>query len=103
MLLSITSSSLVNAMVCPFSDTSKFIVSPSLASASAWRSEPGPLSLVLVTVITFARAEITAVQTSAKQIRAHRLRRADRQVPFFFIGESYGRGAGVGRGRGDGV
>ena len=27
------------------------IVSPLLASASAWRNEPGPLSLVLVTLV----------------------------------------------------
>jgi hypothetical protein len=35
--------------------TAKLIVSPSFASASAWRNEPAPLSLVLVTVIVSAR------------------------------------------------
>src|SRR5437762_1248440 len=34
--------------------TAKSIVSPSLASASTWRNEPGPLSLVLVTVMVLA-------------------------------------------------
>ena len=32
--------------------TAKSIVSPSFESASAWRNEPGPLSFVLVTVMT---------------------------------------------------
>ncbi|PYL71148.1 MAG: hypothetical protein DMF26_20010 [Verrucomicrobia bacterium] len=52
-LLSITSSPLVKLMV-PL--TAKLMVSPSLASASAWRNEPGPLSFRLVTVMMFAGA-----------------------------------------------
>jgi hypothetical protein len=37
-------------MVCPFNDELKLIVSPSTASATAWRSEPEPLSFVFITV-----------------------------------------------------
>jgi len=49
--LSITSSSLVSPMFRPFRLESKMIVSPLCASASAWRNDPGPLSLVLVTLV----------------------------------------------------
>src|SRR5262249_55522473 len=43
------------------------IVSPSFAIASASRKEPGPSSLVLVTVIVVARAEIVRAQAQIKQ------------------------------------
>ena len=49
MLLSTSSSPAVNPIV-PV--TAKLIMSPLFASASAWRNEPGPLSSVLVTVMT---------------------------------------------------
>jgi hypothetical protein len=48
----IASSAVVNVTVA--TEGSKLIVSPSWASASACRSEPGPLSFVLVTVIVVA-------------------------------------------------
>ena len=51
-LLSIASSAVVSVTV--FTEGSKLIVSPSWASASACRSEPGPLSFPLVTVIVVA-------------------------------------------------
>src|SRR6516225_4813534 len=51
MFLSITSSEVVSPMFRPFSIESNWMVSPLLASASAWRNEPGPLSLVLVTLV----------------------------------------------------
>jgi len=54
MLLFTRSWLLVSVIACPLSDGSKLIVSPLTASASAWRNEPGPLSLVLVTVIVAA-------------------------------------------------
>ena len=44
------------------------IVSPSFASASAWRNEPRPLSLVLLTMIVVARADIVRAQARIKQI-----------------------------------
>jgi hypothetical protein len=59
--LSIASSPLVSPIV-PV--TAKVIVSPSLASTSAWRNEPGPLSFVLVTVMVVAYTGIAAVQSS---------------------------------------
>src|SRR5215472_3289186 len=46
------------------------IASKSLAAASAARSEPGPLSLVLVTVIVVARAAIVIAKNSAMAIGA---------------------------------
>src|SRR5204863_9977882 len=46
------------------------IVSPSFAIASAWRNEPRPLSLVLLTMIVVARAEIVRAQARVKQIAA---------------------------------
>ena len=49
--LLIASSPVVSPIVRPFSARSKLIVAPSLASASAWRNEPGPLSFVLVTIV----------------------------------------------------
>jgi hypothetical protein len=70
MFLSIASSALVRLMVCPLSAGSKLIVSPSVASASAWRSEPAPLSCVLVTVMVAAYAAIAIAQSSATQIAA---------------------------------
>ena len=69
MFLSMASSALVRLMVCPLSAGSKLIVSP-LFAASAWRSEPAPLSFVLVTVIVAARAAIAIAQSSATQIAA---------------------------------
>jgi len=51
-------------MVWPFSDELKLIMSPSTASASAWRSEPAPLSLVLVTVIV-AASVLNAIRHNA--------------------------------------
>ena len=53
MLLVMTSSAVVSVTI--FTEGSKLIVSPSWASASAWRSEPGPLSFVLVTVMYVGR------------------------------------------------
>jgi hypothetical protein len=53
------------------------IVSPSFAIANASRNEPGPLSLVLVTVMMFAWAEIGAAQIRIKQIRTPRLEQVD--------------------------
>ena len=44
------------------------IVSPLLAMTSAWRSEPGPLSLVLLTTMVVACAGIVRAQTKGKQI-----------------------------------
>src|ERR1051326_3286711 len=66
MFLSITSSPLVKLMV-PF--TPKLIVSPSFASASAWRNEPGPLSFRLVTVMMLAGARRAIRCASANGIR----------------------------------
>ena len=43
------------------------IVSPSFATARAWRIEPGPLSLVLVTTITVACAESASAQANVRQ------------------------------------
>src|SRR5437762_1905667 len=74
MFLLITSSPLVRPMM-PV--TAKVIVSPSFASASACRNEPGPPSLVLVTVMMFASADTAAAQTSPKQIGAHRVKKTD--------------------------
>src|SRR5439155_16726439 len=68
MFLSIASSALVRLMVCPLSAGSKLIVSPSFASASAWRSEPEPLSFMLMTVMVAAYAAIAIGQSSATQI-----------------------------------
>ena len=59
-----TSWPLVSVMVWPFSDELKLIMSPSTASASAWRSEPAPLSLVLVTVIV-AASVLNAIRHNA--------------------------------------
>ena len=49
---------LVSVIFCPLSDESKLIVSPSFTLTSAWRSEPGPLSLVLMTVIVSVDAAL---------------------------------------------
>jgi hypothetical protein len=57
-------------MVCPLSAGSKLIVSPSFASASAWRSEPILLSPVFVTVMMAAYAAIAIAQRSATQLAA---------------------------------
>ncbi|PYI49357.1 MAG: hypothetical protein DMF11_01330 [Verrucomicrobia bacterium] len=50
--------------------TAKVIVSPSLASASAWRNEPAPLSLVLVTIMVVARAGMIGAQSSTAAMAA---------------------------------
>src|SRR6266496_5869938 len=65
MLLSTNSSPLVSPMV-PV--TAKVIVSPSFAMASAWRNEPGPLSLVLVTVMVAPCARSATAKNSAMAI-----------------------------------
>src|SRR5882724_6485706 len=70
MLLLMTSSALVTEMVCPLSEGSKSIVSPSCESTSACRNDPGPLSFVLVTVMVVAQADVPTAQTSSKQIQA---------------------------------
>src|SRR5438128_8559599 len=82
MFLLITSSPLVRLMV-PV--TANAIVSPSFAIASAWRNEPGPLSLVLVTVIVSLRASNATAQSTAEQIVSMPLlftRRVD-QIDFY--------------------
>src|SRR5438874_11063761 len=77
MFLLIISSPLVRPMM-PV--TAKVIVSPSFASASACRNEPGPPSLVLVTVMMFASADVTTAQTSVKQIETLRFKKADTEI-----------------------
>jgi len=52
-----------------------------------------------VTVMMFAYENV-ATEQKIKQIRVHRLKKVDWAVHLFFIDESYGRGAGVGRGLG---
>lgn len=49
--LSITSSPVVRPMFRRFSKGSNWMTSPLVASASAWRNVPGPLSFVLVTLV----------------------------------------------------
>ena len=44
------------------------IISPLFASESAWRREPGPLSLVLLTIMVLAFTEIARPQPKVKQI-----------------------------------
>src|SRR5437762_1634041 len=58
------SSPLVSKMVPVIEDAS--IVSPSLALARAERSEPAPLSFVLLTVMVAALAIVAAAQISAR-------------------------------------
>ena len=62
------SSPLVNRMV-PETPVAS-IVSPSLAMLSAWRSEPGPLSFVLVTKMVVAYAGIAVMKSSAVAMTA---------------------------------
>ena len=50
------------------------IVSPSFASASAWRNDPAPLSLVLVTGMIFATADNRRAQAIINQIAGALLR-----------------------------
>jgi len=90
-------------------------VTPSKVSANTGiRSEPGghsgvagltaakgPLSFVFVTVMMFAYENV-ATEQKTKQIRVHRLKKADWAVHLFFTDESYGRSRGVGRGLGVG-
>src|SRR5580765_5833108 len=68
MFVSIASSPLVRLIVCPLSAGSKSIVSPLLASASAWRSEPSPPSFVFVTVMTAPCADIPIAQSRPKEM-----------------------------------
>src|SRR6266542_4350902 len=63
--LSTGSSPLVNTIV---PDTAKVIVSPSFAMASAWRNEPAPLSLVLVTVMVAPCARSATAKNRATAI-----------------------------------
>src|SRR5216117_2588088 len=60
-LLFTSSSPLVNPMA-PV--TAKVIVSPLLTSMSAWRNEPGPLSLMFVTIMVVAHAGMIGAQSS---------------------------------------
>jgi hypothetical protein len=48
----------------------KLIVSPSFASASAWRNEPGPLSFALVTVMVFAVCKEKTTATAAAELKS---------------------------------
>src|SRR5947207_15829568 len=66
-LLLTKSSPLVNPIV-PV--TAKVIVSPSFTSASAWRNEPGPVSLVLVTTMMSASAGIATAKSNATAVAA---------------------------------
>jgi hypothetical protein len=81
-LLSTSNSPLVSPIV-PV--TVKVIVSPSFASASAWRSEPGSVSFVFVTVIVVACRQIGVMQSSNRQMRAYCPKNGDREVDFLFI------------------
>src|SRR5437667_6816843 len=67
MFLLITSSPLVR-LIAPV--TANVIVSPSFEPASAWRNEPGPLSLVLVTGMMAAPAGTVPQQRSIATIAA---------------------------------
>src|SRR6266545_2231109 len=82
MFLSTSSSPLVKPIL---PDTAKVMVSPSLASASAWRNEPGPLSLVFVTVIVAACARNATAQNRAAAIPANLIL----GVILVFIGVSF--------------
>lgn len=59
--LSIVSWALVSVMVCPARLASKVIVPSAHASAIAWRSEPAPLSALLVTVMLEAHPTVVEV------------------------------------------
>jgi hypothetical protein len=65
-LLSTSNTPLVSVMTPEMPAAS--IVSPSFASTSAWRSEPGPLSLVLLTMMVAACAAIARALAKVKQI-----------------------------------
>ena len=71
MFLTTTSPPLVSVIV-PL--TAKVILSPSCATASAWRSEPAPLSFVLVTVMMAAPVCLAVAQSNNTLIRAKRIR-----------------------------
>src|SRR3954462_12202205 len=77
MLLLMTSSALVRETVCPLSEASKSIVSPSCESTSAWRNEPEPLSFVLVTVMMSAQADVATAQTSGKYSQLRKFKNQD--------------------------
>src|ERR1043166_8871669 len=68
--LSITSSPVFKLMV-PV--TATLMVSPSVASVSAWRNEPAPLSFRLVTIIVSARLHTLAAQTRIQQVQPQNL------------------------------
>ncbi|PYJ29735.1 MAG: hypothetical protein DME80_02550 [Verrucomicrobia bacterium] len=70
MFLVITSSAVVSVTVCPLSAASKLIMSPLFASTSACRNEPGPLSLVLMTVMVAAFAGIATAQSRLTHMAA---------------------------------
>jgi hypothetical protein len=86
-LLSTNNSPLVRVMTPEMLVAS--IVSPSFASRSAWRKEPGPLSLVLLTMIVPAFTWIASAQARLKQIAADLnlltlvLRRIGRKLQLF--------------------
>ena len=80
-LLSTTSSPLVSAIV-PVGDA-KLIVSPSEAVASAWRSEPAPLSFVLVTVHVVAWTLCKLATTAQSSVKRNRIGLLRGKVGFF--------------------
>src|SRR5206468_10618992 len=82
-LLFTTSWPLVSVMVCPLSDESKLIVSPSFASASAWRNEPAPLSFVLITVNVAAFTSCTLPTAAHSSAKSKRIRGLRSKVGFF--------------------
>jgi hypothetical protein len=88
MFLSKRNSPVVNTML-PV--TANEIVSPSFAIAIAWRNDPGPLSLVFVTVIVVARAETaTAQKTTAHRVSTLRQKKCFRgpRVPIIYLGNT---------------
>ncbi len=60
---------LVNTIVASASDESKRIESPGCASAMAWRRDPGPSSLVFVTIIVADSAESASPTPAQKATR----------------------------------
>src|SRR6476646_1570768 len=65
--LATTSAPLVRVIV---PRTAKVMRSPSCATASAWRNEPGPLSFVFVTVIVAACDDIIVIDSSSNTAMA---------------------------------
>ena len=59
--------------------------SPALeAAASAWGSEPRPLSFVFVTAMVSACVQITAVLTRAQEIPAPKIEKLRRDIVWYF-------------------